>query len=160
IQYQHINIDKTTPTLTASRDIAANENGWNNSNVTVSFTASDALSGVAGNPASQVFGEGFDQTATANVTDLAGNSTSASLTHINVDKTAPTFAVISAPTNGQEGSQLHFEVLGSDSLSGTSSTGWDVSGGPATGSTGDSSLDVTPLDNGSYQVAYSATDAA
>ena len=156
-----INVDKTAPTLTASRDIPANENGWNNSDVTVSFEASDALSGVAGNPASQVIGEGFDQTATGSVTDLAGNSTSASLTHINVDKTAPTFAVISAPTNGQEGSALHFEVLGSDSLSGTSSSSWNISGGPqTTGSAGVSSLDVTPLDNGSYQVVYSATDVA
>ncbi len=160
VSLEHINVDKTAPTLTAVRNIAANANGWNNSDVTVSFEASDALSGVAGNPASQVFGEGFDQTATGSVTDLAGNSTSASLTHINVDKTAPTFTVISAPTDGQEGSELHFEVLGSDSLSGTSSTSWDISGGPATGSAGDSAFDVTPFDNGSYQVVYSATDAA
>ena len=160
VSLEQINIDKTAPTLTAARDIAANENGWNNSDVTVSFEASDALSGVAGNPASQVFGEGFDQTATANVTDLAGNSTTVSIEHINVDKTAPAITVVAAPTAGQEASALHFEVLVSD-LSGTSSTSWDISGGPLTiGSSDSSSLDVTPLDNGSYEVVYSVTDAA
>src|SRR5204862_6174161 len=34
----NINIDKTPPTITANRTPAANAAGWNNSNVTVSFT--------------------------------------------------------------------------------------------------------------------------
>ncbi len=37
-------IDKTTPTASASRSPAANGNGWNNTDVTVHFTGTDALS--------------------------------------------------------------------------------------------------------------------
>jgi hypothetical protein len=41
-----INIDLTAPVITASASPGPNSNGWNNSAVTVSYTASDALSGV------------------------------------------------------------------------------------------------------------------
>jgi Ca2+-binding RTX toxin-like protein len=85
-----INIDKTAPVITAARRAGseANANGWNKVDVTVVFTASDALSSVAA-PANQVFGEGAGQTASATVTDLAGNAATATLGDINVDKTAP-----------------------------------------------------------------------
>ncbi len=161
VSIEHISVDKVAPTLTASRVIEANENGWNNSDVTVRFEVDDALSGGVSSPFFQELGEGFDQTASATVTDLAGNSTSVSVEHINVDKTAPAVAVVAAPTDGQEGSQLHFELSVSDSLSGINSTNWSVSGVPqATGSVSDASLNFTPLDNGLYSVAYSTTDAA
>jgi VCBS repeat-containing protein len=161
VSIKHINVDKVAPTLTASRDLVANSNGWNNSDVTVTFEASDALSGGVSSPATQVFGEGFDQTASATVTDLAGNSTSVSIEHINVDKTAPAITVVVGPTSGQEGSELHFELQVFDGLSGKSSEGWTTSGGPLTiGSDGGSALTFTPLDNGSYEAAYSVTDAA
>ena len=163
ISIEHISVDKVAPTLTASRDIAPNGNGWNKSDVTVTFEASDALSGGVSSPAAQVFGEGFDQTASATVTDLAGNSTSVSIEHISVDKTAPAITAVVAPTEeeGREGSALHFELEIFDGLSGSSSDGWDISGGPLTiGSVGGSSLTFTPLDNGSYEAAYSVTDAA
>jgi len=42
-----INIDKTAPTVSASASPAANANGWNNTDVTVSFSGSDSLSGIA-----------------------------------------------------------------------------------------------------------------
>src|SRR5205823_5912610 len=121
VSIEHINVDKTAPTLTASRDIAANENGWNNSNVTVSFEASDELSGGVSNPAAQVFGEGLDQAASATVTDLAGNSTTVSIEHINVDKTAPTLTAsrdIAANANGWNNSNVTVNFEASDALSG------------------------------------------
>ena len=40
-------IDKTSPTIGHTQTPAANADGWNNANVTVTFTCSDALSGVA-----------------------------------------------------------------------------------------------------------------
>ncbi len=39
-----INIDEKAPTITGAPDRAANAAGWYNNNVTVSFTANDALS--------------------------------------------------------------------------------------------------------------------
>src|SRR3954467_15662043 len=41
-----LNIDKTAPVVTASAAPAPNGNGWNNTAVTVSFAATDALSGI------------------------------------------------------------------------------------------------------------------
>ena len=69
-----ISIDKTKPTTSASRTTAANANGWNNSDVTVSFNGVDALSGIASCSADQVFGKGANQTASGTCTDKAGNT--------------------------------------------------------------------------------------
>lgn len=92
-----VNIDTTRPTISASTDRAPNANGWYNAPVTVTFTCSDALSGLAiGCPASQTVTEGAHQTVSGSVSDVAGNSASASVTDINVDTTAPT--ITGAPT--------------------------------------------------------------
>jgi hypothetical protein len=89
-----INIDKTAPSVSAARSPLANVNGWNNTNVTVSFTCSDLLSGVASvdSPVT-LSGEGAGQSATGNCTDKAGNSASATQSGINIDKTAPTISL-------------------------------------------------------------------
>ena len=41
-----VSLDKTKPTITGSRTPEANGYGWNNSDVTVHFAASDSLSGI------------------------------------------------------------------------------------------------------------------
>ena len=122
VSIEQISVDKVAPTLTASRNLVANENGWNNSDVTVTFEASDDLSGGVSIHFIQVFGEGFDQTASATVTDLAGNSTSASIEHIHVDTTAPAVEVLAAPSEGVEALELRFALSVSDNLSGIVST--------------------------------------
>ena len=67
-----------------------NAAGWNNTDTTVTFEASDAFSGFAGSATEQVMftTEGADQVASASFTDLAGNTATASAT-VNIDKTAP-----------------------------------------------------------------------
>jgi hypothetical protein len=87
-----INIDKTAPTLIGSRVPAANAQGWNNTDVTVAWTCTDAISGVSIAPPqeSQVIAtEGRDQSRSATCGDLAGNTSDASTGSINIDKTAP-----------------------------------------------------------------------
>lgn len=84
-----VRIDKTKPTLAASVSGARNAAGWYADDVTVTYTAGDDLSGVAGNPAPSVLGEGRDQSASASVTDAAGNTATARVDGIDVDKTAP-----------------------------------------------------------------------
>jgi hypothetical protein len=84
-----VSIDKTPPTITATTDRAPNAAGWYDNDVTVSFTATDTLSGVASKTADTVLGEGKDQSASGTATDAAGNSASASLSGINLDKTPP-----------------------------------------------------------------------
>jgi hypothetical protein len=84
-----VRIDKTAPTITATAVSAKNAAGWYNQDVTVSYTATDAESGVSGTPASDTLGEGANQSASATVTDAAGNSSTAGVSGINVDKTNP-----------------------------------------------------------------------
>jgi fibronectin type 3 domain-containing protein len=90
-----INLDKTPPVISFSASPPPNANGWNNTNVTVSFTCSDAASGIATCPApAALTTEGSNQLVTGTATDLAGN---AATTHVtaNIDKTAPTINIIS-----------------------------------------------------------------
>ncbi|MQC48249.1 MAG: hypothetical protein DWG77_04030 [Chloroflexi bacterium] len=86
--------DATAPQATATRSPGANANGWNNTAVTVTFTGTDALSGIDSCDAPVVLGEGAGQSASGTCTDLAGNvSDAASVTDINVDLTAPEVTV-------------------------------------------------------------------
>jgi hypothetical protein len=74
------------------RTPAPNANGWNNTDVTVVFTCTDALSGLApGSPpiATVLSSEGMNQPVSGTCLDLAGNSASAETSGINIDKTPP-----------------------------------------------------------------------
>lgn len=97
-----VKLDKTNPTITATANGTKNAAGWYKDDVTVSYTASDALSGVSGAPAAKVLTEGADQSASATVTDAAGNSASAGVTGINIDKTPPVLTG-SFPSGWQKG---------------------------------------------------------
>jgi Tol biopolymer transport system component len=84
--------DTTPPTAAPTAAPAANGDGWNNSDVTVTWNWTDAKPGV--DPAncttsSTSSGEGEALELTASCTDLADNTGSATF-HVNVDKTAPT----------------------------------------------------------------------
>ena len=92
-----VRLDKSAPTITGSRSPSANSNGWNKSDVTVSFTCSDPLSGIKTCPGpTTVSGEGRNQSVTRQAVDNADNSASATVGSINIDKTAP--ALTGAPT--------------------------------------------------------------
>ena len=95
-----VNVDKTAPTISGSVDRAANAAGWYKADVTVAFTCGDALSGVQSCPSSVTLGEGADQTTSGTATDIAGNSATATIAGINVDKTPPTItaAATTPPT--------------------------------------------------------------
>lgn len=84
-----VRIDKTPPSITATVTGTKNDAGWYRSDVVVGYTANDALSGVSGTPENDVLGEGAGQAADATVTDAAGNSSTAGVSGINVDTTAP-----------------------------------------------------------------------
>jgi hypothetical protein len=86
-----IKIDKTPPTAVASATPAPNGAGWNNTNVTVAFAGTDALSGIAFCTAPVVLStEGTGLSASGTCTDNAGNvSAPASVAGIKIDKTAP-----------------------------------------------------------------------
>ena len=107
-----IKLDKTAPTIEAVPDPAPNANGWNNADVTVSFNASDALSGIfsSSSPVT-VTNEGAGQIVTGNAMDQAGNTASANIS-ISIDKTAPEALVQFDPVTKD------LQLFGRDSLSG------------------------------------------
>ena len=77
----------------------ANASGWNNTDVTVSFSCADALSGVDGCSTPLTLAtEGLAQVVSGSVSDLAGNTASTSVS-LNIDKTAPQVG-ITEPLDG------------------------------------------------------------
>jgi RHS repeat-associated protein len=94
-----LTVDTTPPTITATASPAANGAGWNNGDVTVTFTCSDSGSGIATCQAPiTISTEGASQTVSGTATDKAGNSATASLT-LKIDKTAPAFTFTSHHDN-------------------------------------------------------------
>jgi hypothetical protein len=92
-----LKIDKTPPLVTATAVPPPNGAGFNNSNVNVTFTCSDALSGVVICPQPQIVGtEGLNQNISGHATDAAGNVGTGSIT-LNIDKTPPTIVQLVAP---------------------------------------------------------------
>jgi hypothetical protein len=89
-------VDQTAPSISAelSSDPDATTGWWNVATgaPTVSFVCSDGLSGIAapGCPDSYLFGEGADQAWNGTVSDNAGNASTAGVTDIDVDLSAPT----------------------------------------------------------------------
>lgn len=66
---------------------------------TVTFPCSDATSGVDGScPAPYTFPEGANQSYSASVSDVAGNTNSAGVSGVNVDLTPPTCTVTMTPS--------------------------------------------------------------
>ncbi len=93
-----VRIDRTPPTITGTRAPGPNQHGWNNTDVVVSFTCGDLLSGVAGCGATPqvVSTEGLGQSRSAEAVDLAGNTVTATVGGINIDKTPPVIAGLPA----------------------------------------------------------------
>jgi hypothetical protein len=115
-------IDKTAPTIAGSAAPAPNAHGWNNTDVTVSYTCSDTLSGVDSCPSDDTLtSDGANQSASGTATDLAGNSASTTVAGIDIDKTAPTANASASPApnaNGWNNTDVTVTFTGSDALSG------------------------------------------
>jgi hypothetical protein len=92
-------IDKTPPTIAPTRSPAANAAGWNNTDVTVTFSCADALSQIDSRaPATQVVSdEGANQSRSAVAFDIAGNRAEATVGGINIDKTPPLISAARTP---------------------------------------------------------------
>ena len=91
-----VNIDKTAPTITYAGRTTPNAAGWNNTNVTLTWTCADSLSGpVSGSVSQTISTEGANQSATGTCTDNAGNSAGDTQGGVNIDKTPPAITVTS-----------------------------------------------------------------
>jgi hypothetical protein len=126
-----ISIDKTAPGISfTGRSPAANGNGWNSTSVTLNWSCTDSLSGIASGTTSQtVTTEGANQTSTGTCTDRAGNISTNTQTGINIDLTAPSASANALPApngNGWNNSAVTVSFSGTDSPSGIGSCSADV----------------------------------
>ncbi len=119
-----IDIDLTAPSITSAIAPAANAAGWHNEDVTATFTATDALSGIDGAASIEVTfaTDGEDQQATRTFTDKAGNEASHTSAAVDIDKTAPGISFVSrlpeANVHGWNNAAVTVTWACSDALSG------------------------------------------
>src|SRR5260370_19702377 len=93
-----VSLDKTPPTITATQSPAASGSGWNNTQVTVTFTCADSLSGVATCPPPRaVSTDGAHQVISGTAVDVAGNSSTAPGT-LNLPQPPPSIFRFYDPT--------------------------------------------------------------
>ena len=106
-----IMIDKTAPAITATLAPAPNSAGWNNTDVTVSYSCADALSGLDpayGNDGAGCWlddiatSEGLTQFTNRAVFDRAGNVASVS-PEVRIDKAPPTITATLTPAPNANG---------------------------------------------------------
>jgi hypothetical protein len=91
----YVSIDKTAPAANPTQDPAANVNGWNNTEVTITWNWSDDGSGLDNCTASSTKSAEGQYNVTDTCSDLAGNSYEASYA-VKIDKTPPTFGACPA----------------------------------------------------------------
>jgi hypothetical protein len=119
-----IHIDKTPQTISETSNAPPNVYGGNNNSVTVSVACSDGLSGLApGSPpaATVVSTEAAGQSVTGTCTDIAGNSASATVANINIDRTPPSAYATASPgpnASGWNNTNVTVRFSGADNLSG------------------------------------------
>jgi hypothetical protein len=142
-----IGLDSDPPKIAATFNPPPNAAGWNNSDVTVTFTCSDFTSGVAFCPSPITLStEGVNQVVSGTAFDKAGNAATASVT-INLDKTPP---IISGSINpppdagGWNGGAVTVNFTCADAMSGVASC----------------SSPVAVTSEGTTQVPGTATDVA
>jgi hypothetical protein len=96
VQYVTV-VDTVSPILSGRTSVRPNVDGWFKEEVTVTFEASDNGSGIAFvSPDTVLSAEGRDQSVTGTAEDHAGNKTTATVTGIHIDQTAPTIVLDSS----------------------------------------------------------------
>lgn len=127
-----INVDKVAPTLSGAPTTAPDgDNGWYRGNVSIHWTCDDALSLPAGPcPADDtIAGEGENLTASASISDKAGNQTNAtSSPAVKIDRTPPT-TTASAVSGAWNNNDVTVTLDGDDKLSGPARTYFKVGAG-------------------------------
>ncbi|QNN53140.1 PxKF domain-containing protein [Nocardioides mesophilus] len=160
-----VKLDRTAPTITGAVTTGAKgDNGWYTGPVTVTFTCTDGLSGVATCPDPVVLSDNGANSASGTVTDQAGNTASATVSGINIDQEKPTLTAANVNVADGKftlGSVPKATCTARDEVSGIDSCTVTVTGGTANG-VGTFSWTATAKDKagntttitGSYTVIY------
>jgi microsomal dipeptidase-like Zn-dependent dipeptidase len=113
-------VDLTKPSIAGTIGATPNAAGWHRADVPVTFSCSDALSGLAScGPNALLTGEGAGLSVGGTAVDRAGNSSTASVGGINIDRTPPSVQITlplakSYPTSAT----LRIDWTATDALSG------------------------------------------
>jgi len=126
-----VSIDRTPPTIIASADRAANANGWYSDDVVANFACADALSGVSSCTSPVALGEGAGQSATGTASDIAGNTATATLSGVNIDKTPPVVTYSGNQGTYSIADTVDIACSANDALSGIATTTCADISGPA-----------------------------
>jgi uncharacterized repeat protein (TIGR01451 family) len=113
----YIRLDRTLPGIAlVSRLPSPDMNGWNNTDVTVTWSCTDVRSGPVSTTVTQaVSAQGAGQSATGTCTDLAGNAVSSTVMGISIDKKDLTIQLTHAGggghfSQGQQGATYTISV--------------------------------------------------
>ena len=109
-------IDNISPTITGATT-TANANGWWNTPVTIHFTCSDNVGIAFCTPDVTLTGDGANQLVTGTATDVAGNSASATVSNISIDRTIPTIT-FTGSTSYTPDQNVAITCAATDALSG------------------------------------------
>src|SRR5215213_210650 len=123
-----VRLDKSAPVISAAvEDGRKGANGYYTGPVTVGFTCSDTLSGVATCPA-DVFlaSDGEDQKVTGEAIDNAGNKASATVAGISIDSTKPEITVAGVKASYTLGEATGIRCTATDATSGVNADGCKV----------------------------------
>jgi hypothetical protein len=115
-----VKVDKTAPTVSAAATSQPNASGWYTAPVTVHFTCSDKLSGVANCPTDHTLStDGSAVSSTAQTaTDAAGNtSTASNVVTVKLDQTAPVVKC-ATPDGAWHATDMSLGCTSSDATSG------------------------------------------
>jgi hypothetical protein len=160
-----VRLDKTAPTITGAITSGTKTvSGWYSGSVTVTFTCSDVLSGVATCPDPVILSANGANTATRTATDKAGNTGTATVAGINIDQEKPTLTTADVNVAGGTytlGSVPAATCTATDSFSGVATCKVTVTGGTASG-VGTFTYTATATDKagnsttvtGTYKVIY------
>ena len=152
--------DPTGPVVNASLNPPANANGWNSTNVQVSWLVSDAESGIAstsGCGTSTLSAETAGTTVTCSATNTGGQTTTKSVT-VKIDKTAPTVAYSGNLGSYAVDQMINITCAATDALSGIDTTTCLNVAGPAYSfAVGDNTVSATATDRAGNTGAGSTT---
>jgi large repetitive protein len=154
VSINDLNVDTVAPLISGAPTTAPNAGNWYDGDVVVHWTCSDVGSGIDGScPAdTTISGEGTALSATASITDRAGNSSAATVSGIHIDRTAPT-TTDDASSGWHHGPvTTHFSV--NDNLSGGDHTSYTIDGGPAING------NSVTVGEGNHMLTYWSTDKA
>ncbi|MBX6370190.1 MAG: HYR domain-containing protein [Rhodospirillales bacterium] len=147
--FDHIDIDRTPPTIVATATPAPNASGWNDGPVTVTFTCNDGDgSGVATCPDPVTLSsEGAAQSVTGTATDAVGHSASATAGGISIDTTPPVVVWGDHPATYLPTDRVAIACTASDALSGiAASTCADIDAPASSFGVGTTTLTATVTD--------------